>query len=174
MEAETLLEDSDIVKVAEKVLTAFIEARKLRKTPERFVILEEIYSRKDHFDAESLYISIRNKKYRISRATIYNTLELLSSCGLVIKHFFGKNKVQFERSYGYKKHNHIVCTDCGRILNFRDRNIEKISERVEAMGFEIQNHSLTFYVKCSDYQAGCSEFCARCQRDKKELLEEID
>lgn len=129
-----------------KIFAAYMEQHGLRKTPERFAILEEIYSRTDHFDAEALYIHMKTCNYRVSRATVYNTLELLVSCDLVKKHQFGKNLAQFEKSYGFKQHDHAICLDTGVVLEFCDPRIQQIKEMVkELFGFETHHHSLILY-----------------------------
>lgn len=163
MEQEITFKGYEDVK---RIFTEYMQAKSLRKTPERYAILEVIYNAVGHFDVETLYIIMKNKKYRVSRATVYNTLDLLVECGLVVKHQFGQNTAQFEKSYGYKQHDHLICTRCQKVMEFCDPRIQGIKNMVEGyFNFTIDHHTLQFYGTCND---------PNCAESAPEPIKELD
>lgn len=132
-----------------KIFTDYLEEHGHRKTSERYVILDEIYSENGHFDVESLYESLLKKKHKVSRATVYNTIELLLDCNLVVKHHFGKNISLFEKAFSYKQHDHLICEDCGKIVEFCDPRLQQTRNKMgDILGFNVNTHSLNLFGNC--------------------------
>ncbi len=139
------MKSNSIIEQVIKILDNHLELKGLRKTPERYAIVKEVYSFDHHFDADELYSQMIKKKYRVSRATIYNTLELLVNLELVSRHVFKDNLAKYEKSFGFRQHDHIIL-DNNEIIEFCDPRIQSIKNTLEEMfGIKIKNHSLYFF-----------------------------
>lgn len=114
----------------ERQFVSFLNSRKLRKTPERFEILRNVVSYKGHFDVDTLYTLMENNGYHVSKATVYNTLELLCDAGIIRKLLFDTHQARFELAN--LTHSHLVCTQCGDI---REISLEGIDAKLAAMSF---------------------------------------
>ncbi len=148
--AQQLSHTQALTKTAEQIFREFLRKKGYRATPERDAVLREIYSDAGHFDADELFIRLKQKKYAISRATVYNTLELLVECNLVSQNSFGHKHLHYERTYGYEHHDHIVCNQCGEVFEFTNPQIEEQQQAVcRNLGFEIRQHTLQIFADCT-------------------------
>ncbi len=143
--------------------TEYLTLHKHRKTPERFAILDHIYSTKGHFDMDSLYKSMVDTNFRVSRATLYNTMDLLLDCGLVVKHQFGGSMSKYERSYGNENHNHLICITCGAVREMRNDDLLAPSQLKKIRKFTVNYYSMYIYGVCSK--------CAHAKKMKLRKLE---
>ena len=144
-------ESSHFFNEARDILDRYLEAEGLRKTPERYLILGTVYEQTAHFDAETLHSLMKAAGHRVSKATIYNCLELLLSCDLITKHRFSEDGTAlYEKAHGFRQHDHLICTECKRVLEFCDPRIQQIKESAgEFLGFDVIHHSLLLYGRCT-------------------------
>lgn len=143
------------IEVIKEVLRQYLQEKGFRNTPERYTILEEIYNLDHHFNVDDLYLMMMQKKYHVSKATIYNTIEIFLDAGLIRKHQFGEKTLtssSYEKSYFDKQHDHLVIYKKGsdkeieEIIEFCDPRIQGIKDAIEqAFGVDIASHSLYFY-----------------------------
>jgi len=140
-----------------ELFTGYLELHQHRKTPERYAILDEIYSSKVHFDVDELFLKMKSRNYHVSRATVYNTLDLLVESGLVKRHQFGQNTSHYEQAFGYKQHDHLICNKCKRVFEFCDPRVQQITSTMGGLlKFEVSSHSLHLYANPqTDPQGNC-------------------
>ncbi len=98
---------------------------------------------------------MKNENFRISRATVYNTIEVLLKCNLIRKHQFGDDKAHYEKSFFYRQHDHIILTDTQEVVEFCDPRIESIKKTIEEVfNITVERHSLYFYGTRNDKTPG--------------------
>lgn len=134
---------------ARAALTEYLKVKKLRKTPERYAILDKVYEMATHFDIDALYADIEKAGYHVSRATIYNTMELLSDCGIVRRHQFGAQPAQYERVSATVNHLHLICQQCGKIKEVKDPELVSFMNSRRYSAFHDSYFCLYVYGICA-------------------------
>ncbi len=136
---------------ASKILEDYIILKKLRRTPERNYLLKLIYERNDHFGAEDLFLAIDKNLFNVSKATVYNSLDLFLECGIITKHYLNNNTSIYEKAYGFKQHDHFICQECKKIIEFCDPRLYQIKKSLEeVLKVEINSHQLYLYGTCQN------------------------
>ncbi len=142
------------IEASKETLLEYLKEKKLRVTRERFLLLEEIMKTNGHFDADELYAALITKGLKASRATVYNTLDLLVDCGLISKYRFGENHSRFEKAFGRPRHDHLICLECGDIIEFVNEKLTKIQKEVcEEKKFRMRNSTLQIFGVCAKCQS---------------------
>ena len=136
--------------------TSYMKLHHMRKTPERYAIYERVLAMPHHFFIEDLYGEMDAAGYHVSRATVYNTVNMLVDAGLVRKHQFGNAPAQYEKTSSPARHHHLVCTSCGKIKEITMPEIDLCLQQRTFRGFTPQYSDLKIY-----------GICRQCQRSGK-------
>lgn len=137
--------------MARNKFTLFLNSKQLRKTPERFAILDKIFSINDHFDIESLHYMMESSSYHVSRATLYNTINLLIECGLVRRHIFDNQQSKYEKVINNSlNHQHLICTECGKIKEVKDNEFSAYMNARKFNAFTTSYFQLYIYGVCNN------------------------
>lgn len=157
------MKNQNVKETVKNIFTEYLNVHGHRKTPERYAILDTIYSINGHFDIDMLYtIMAEEEKFRVSRATLYNTLILLINAHLVIKHKFG-NASQYEKCYNSTTHHHQICTQCGAVTEISNEELRHAIENTKLSRFNLSHYTLYLY-----------GWCSKCDRANKRKLKKIN
>ncbi len=146
---------------AAEIFRKYLKDGKNRITPERFEVLDSAIKYDGHFAADDLFLQMKKKKSRVSRATVYNTLELLVQCDILTKRNFGENMTRYESTLKKQSHDHLICVDCGRIVEFINPKIKALPEEISnELGFNVESYSFNIFARCKNNK--------ECQHHKKQ------
>jgi Fur family transcriptional regulator, ferric uptake regulator len=136
---------------ASEIFREFLKSEKNRITPERFEVMDSALDYEGHFGADDLYILMKNQNSSVSRATVYKTLELLVQCHLISKRNFGDNLTRYESNFKKQRHDHLICMDCGRIVEFADDRIKELPQQIsDENGFDVESYSFNIFARCKN------------------------
>ena len=131
------------------VFREFIRNKGLRNTVEREQVVKAVFSIHDHFDVEELYLLLRSRNDKISKATVYRTIPLLLESGLIQEAYFEDGHLHYEHIYGHDHHCHLRCVDCGKVLEFTEESVRGVEQKIgEHYDFIVTGHKLEVYGYC--------------------------
>jgi Fur family ferric uptake transcriptional regulator len=135
-------------------LNDYMTKHGLRSTEQRRIVTEMFFTSAGHLSIEELLDKVRVEEPRIGYATVYRTLKLLKECGLAFERHFGDGVSRYEVAWEDEHHDHLICIECEKIIEFEDDAIETLQHKVAAkQGFELVRHKLELYGVCADCQA---------------------
>jgi len=136
-----------------EVLEGYITKHNLKITSQRRAVLDVFIKSENHVSAEDLYKMVSENEPKIGLATVYRTLALFTQSGLATELDFGDGQKRYEHKYMHSHHDHMICTACGKIIEFHDPLIEKFQEdAADKHNFSITSHKLDIFGICSQCQ----------------------
>lgn len=143
----------DTFEVEKAIFDEHIQASGLRRTGQRDLILEIFLSTEEHLTSEDLSFLVHKKDPAVGHTTVYRTLKLLTEAGLAREVRFGDNRTFYEHHYNHDHHDHMICTECGKVIEFFSADIESLQDEMAGkFGFRPTHHSLRMWGVCSDCQ----------------------
>ena len=157
----------NVKETVRNILTSYLEQHHLRKTPERFAILDAVYDTNNHFTLEELGEKLNEEeRFPVSRATLYNTLKLFMELRLVIRHRF-QGTTKYEACYDNNSHCHQICTVCGKVSEFKSAKINDAISTLHLKRFRKDGYTLYVYGICSTCQAKITRQLSRLNAAKQ-------
>jgi Fur family ferric uptake transcriptional regulator len=136
-----------------EILVDHLQRAGLRRTAQRDLILETFLRTEDHLTSEDLYHLVKQKDPNVGHTTVYRTLKLLTEAGLAREVRFGDNKTYYEHHFNHDHHDHMICTNCGRVIEFYSAEIESLQDQMaDNFGFQPTHHSLRMWGICHECQ----------------------
>ncbi len=137
-----------------EVFREFIRKKGLRNTPERELIIEEIFATHDHFDVDELYLRLRRKKHKVSKPSIYRLIPYLLETGLIQEAYFEDGHLHYEHIYGHEHHCHLRCIKCGKTIEFQEKSLIRLEKKLaEKYDFSIKGHKFEVTGYCRKCKA---------------------
>ena len=138
----------------------------LRSTDQRRLIVDTFFRAPNHISIEELLAQVREKEPKVGYATVYRTLKLLTECGVAHERRFGDGLTRYELADDESHHDHLICLDCGKIIEFEEPQIEELQERIaKRHGFTVTSHKHEMYGSCADCQTKTARAAATVRRN---------